>query len=92
MVLLDVLGQRWALRVLWELRAGRCTFRVLRSRCGDVSPTVLNRRLKELRDLGMLDRDAEGYGLTSAGEDLGRHLMRLSDWSERWAAALRAGR
>ena len=41
MVLLDALGRRWALRVLWELHAGDHTFRVLREACGDVSPSVL---------------------------------------------------
>ena len=92
MVLLDVLGQRWTLRILWELRERRCTFRELRSRCEEVSPTVLNRRLKELRGLGILDHDRQGYGLTEAGRELGEHLMQLSDWSERWSEALRPNR
>ncbi|HEX7035102.1 MAG TPA: helix-turn-helix domain-containing protein [Pseudomonadales bacterium] len=91
MVLLDVLGQRWTLRILWELQQGRCTFRELRSRCGGPSPTILNRRLKELRELGLLDHDAPGYGLTEAGRELGEHLLALSAWSERWARTL-AGR
>lgn len=88
MVLLDVLGQRWTLRILWELREDRCTFRDLRQRCGDVSPTVLNRRLKELRELGILDHDGRGYGLTGSGRELGAHLMELGRWSERWADSL----
>ncbi len=90
MVLLDVLGQRWTLRILWELRERRCTFRDLQERCGDVSPTVLNRRLKELRSLEIVDHDAGGYGLTRAGDELGAELMRLMAWSERWAASLQA--
>jgi hypothetical protein len=45
MRLLDVLGKRWTLRVLWELRDERLTFRELRERCDDVSPTSLNHRL-----------------------------------------------
>lgn len=92
MVLLDVLGQRWTLRILWEIRGGRCTFRDLRSRCGDVSPTILNRRLKELREFGILDHDAQGYGLTEAGRELSGELLALSDWAERWAEALGHGR
>lgn len=88
MVLLDVLGQRWTLRILWELRDGRCTFRELQQRCGDVSPTLLNRRLKELRSLDIVDHDPSGYGLTVSGEELGGHLLRLSRWADRWAASL----
>ena len=45
MRLLDVLGKRWTLQVLWELRDERLTFRELRERCDDVSPTSLNHRL-----------------------------------------------
>ena len=42
MALLDLLGRRWALRVLWELRAGPVPgFRELQSRCGGVSSSVL---------------------------------------------------
>ena len=64
MVLFDMLGQRWTLRILWELRSDRLTFRALRSRCENVSPTILNRRLHELRELNLLDHDEDGYGYT----------------------------
>ena len=51
MALLDLLGRRWALRVLWELRSGPVPgFRELQSRCGGVSSSVLTDRLTELRD------------------------------------------
>ena len=49
MALMDLLGRRWALRVIWELRDGRLTFRALQEACGGVSPTVLNQRVRELR-------------------------------------------
>ncbi len=88
MVLLDVLGQRWTLRILWELREGRLVFRELQSRCNAVSPTVLNGRLKELRTLGIVDHDGAGYGLTKSGQELGGHLLGLDDWAKRWARSL----
>jgi len=44
MALLDLLSRRWALRVIWELRRDRLTFRALQEACGGVSPTVLNER------------------------------------------------
>ncbi|MEM6990070.1 MAG: helix-turn-helix domain-containing protein [Myxococcota bacterium] len=88
MVLLDVLGQRWTLRVLWELRDAPSTFRDLQRRCEDVSPTTLNRRLKELRSLKLVDHGDEGYVLTALGRQLGAHLTKLSAWSERWAKTL----
>ena len=33
MALLDLLGRRWTLRVLWELRADALGFRELQARC-----------------------------------------------------------
>jgi len=50
MAVLDLLGRRWALRILWELRnEPAATFRELQTRCGGVSSSVLNQRLHELR-------------------------------------------
>jgi len=88
MVLLDALGQRWTLRILWELQDRRLSFRTLRARCDGVSPTVLNGRLKMLRGLGIVDHDADGYGLTPSGRELGEHLLALDGWAQRWARDL----
>lgn len=88
MVLMDVLGQRWALRILWELREERLTFRQLQERCGQISPTVLNRRLKELRELHLVDHDGSGFGFTDQGEELGQHLLVLNDYAQRWASRI----
>ncbi|GAB3685030.1 winged helix-turn-helix transcriptional regulator [Salinisphaera aquimarina] len=88
MVLFDLLGRRWTLRILWELRHGRLTFRALQSRCDEISPTMLNRRIKELRELNMVDHEEAGYGHTPWGAELSEHLMDLSRWSDRWAKSL----
>ena len=49
MALLDLLGRRWSLRVLWELRDGPLTSRALRAACDEASPSVLQARLADLR-------------------------------------------
>ena len=86
MVLLDLLGRRWALRVLWELSRRPLTFRELQSACGDISPTVLNSRLAELREAEIVAAaDASGYRLTAEGQGLLGELIGLHDWAERWA-------
>lgn len=90
MVLFDALGRRWTLRILWELRAERLNFRALRSRCAEISPTVLNQRLKDLRNLELVDHDGDGYGLTDWGRELGEELLVLSEFAGRWHAARRA--
>lgn len=87
--LLAACERRWALRVIWELRGGPQTFRSLREACGDISPSVLQRRLHAWRDLGMIENIPRlGYRLTAAGEQLFLILARL----DKWAATLPVGR
>ena len=82
MRVLDRLGRRWALRVLWELRDGPRTFRALRQACDDVSPSSLNQRLTELRGLGVVDLGDDGYQLTPSGVRLSRIMLELHRWAE----------
>ena len=85
MVLFDLLGRRWTLRVLWELRADPMTFRSLQTAMEDVSPSVLNQRLAELRDNAIVERVDDGYALTTLGRDLITSLTPVANWSIRWA-------
>ena len=85
MAALDLLGRRWALRILWELREGALPFRALREACGDLSPAVLNTRLAELREAGIVESTDAGYATTAAGRELCRALDPLSRWAQRWA-------
>jgi len=86
MAVLDLLGRRWMLRVLWELRARSLTFRALQARCDAMSPSVLNQRLGELRDAGVAELDPDGgYRLTAEGRTLLAALAPLADWAARWA-------
>lgn len=85
MALLDLLGRRWALRILWELRDGPLTSRALRGACDEASPTVLQARLNELREAGFVELgDGGGYGLTPLGRDLCETFMPLHRFAERW--------
>ena len=86
MALFDLLGRRWTLRVLWELRDGPETFRSLRARCGEMSPSVLNTRLHELRSAGIVADESEGgYALTKHGLELRGALKPLDDWAKAWS-------
>ena len=92
MALLDLLGRRWALRILWELRdEPATTFRDLQVRCGDVSSSVLNQRLRELRGGGIIAiGDPNGYQLTDQGRDLLGALAPIDEWATHWGVR-RAG-
>ena len=68
MALLDLLGRRWALRIVWELRDDQAlTSRALRTACDEASPSILQTRLSELRDAGLVELTSDGYRLTEIG-------------------------
>lgn len=86
MAALDLLGHRWTLRILWELRDGPFGFRELQERCDAMSPSVLSDRLRELRDVGLVARDdADRYALTDLGRSLRKAITPLGTWAETWA-------
>lgn len=88
MALFDLLGRRWGMGVLWRLSQGPCTFRELQQRCETISPTILNRRLKELREAQFIVRCDQGYCLTELGRELYQLLVPLGDFSRHWADLL----
>lgn len=88
MAALDLLGRRWSLRLLWELRAEPTGARALRERCDAMSSSVLYERLAELTAAGLIDKNADGaYELTAVGVALGTALVPLDEWSKDWAAS-----
>jgi DNA-binding HxlR family transcriptional regulator len=90
MAAMDLLGRRWALRILWELRDEPLGARALQSRCDRMSSSVLYERLAELTDAGLLARDEAGaYLLTDLGAALAPALESLDSWARRWSDELR---
>lgn len=86
MAALDLLGRRWSLRVLWELREGPVGARALRERCDAMSPSVLYERLGELIEAGLIEKTTDQrYQLTAIGRELGAALEPLDGWARRWA-------
>lgn len=88
MAIFDLLGRRWALGIVWNLSYGPATFRALQAECETISPTILNSRLKDLREAKIITRSDEGYILTEMGEELLQLLQPFGDWSLKWAAQL----
>ena len=86
MAALDLLGRRWALRVLWELRDGeRCRSATCASAATRCRRASLNQRLHELRDAELVEAGEGGYRLTRRGEQLHEALEPLDGWAKRWA-------
>ena len=86
MALLDLLGRRWTLRVIWELRDAPLTSRALRTACDEASPTIVQARLSELREAGLVELiQGDGYRLTELGRDLNETFLPLNRFAERWS-------
>src|ERR1700754_2395636 len=87
MALLDLLGRRWTLRIVWELREDRAlTSRALRAACDEASPTIMQARLSELREAGFVDLvQGDGYRLTALGNELSANFQPLHRFAEQWA-------
>ena len=84
LALFDVLGRRWALRIVWELHADAVTYRELAARVPEMSTSVLTARLRELRIAGLVEHArGTGYQLTPLGHELRAHLEGLGDWAQR---------
>jgi DNA-binding HxlR family transcriptional regulator len=84
MALLDLLGRRWSLRIVWELRDQPLTSRALRAACDEASPTVLQARLSDLREAGFVELVPAGYRLTELGRQLSENVLPLHRFAERW--------
>jgi DNA-binding HxlR family transcriptional regulator len=89
MAAMDLLGRRWTLRVLWELRAGPVGARALLAACDGLSSSVLYERLRDLTDAALVAQAGNGeYELTKLGRELGDSLQPLDAWARRWSKAL----
>ncbi len=88
MAALDLLGRRWALRIIWELRDGPVGFRAMQARCDGMSPSVLSTRLKELAEAKLIEpTEDQQWQLTDLGIGLHKAIAPLHDWSEGWKDA-----
>lgn len=84
MALLDLLGRTWALGIIWQLRKGGLSFGALQLCCENISPTLLTKRLKELQKTNLIEKNLQGYQLTTVGLELFDVISPLSQWTKLW--------
>lgn len=84
---LEVVGERWSMLIVRDaMMAGASRFADFQCRLG-VAPNVLSKRLRDLVQAGVFERDADGgYALTRKGLDLQPVLLALTQWGDVWAA------
>jgi len=86
MALLDLLGRRWTLRILWELRGDALTSRALRTGLRrSLSDRAAGAAMSDLREAGFVALAAEGgYSLTPLSAGSCRKRAPLHRFAERW--------
>jgi DNA-binding HxlR family transcriptional regulator len=96
-LVLDRLGDKWALLLLDRLRAGPVRFNQLRRDIMGISQKVLSQILKRLERDGLISRTAfatvpvtVNYALTPLGETLTETVAVLTHWAEQNMPAITA--
>jgi len=88
---LNVLGQKWVLRIIRSLGEQTQRFCELQDSLGGANSATLSQRLKLLEDEGLIDRRMVSevppwveYSLTDKGADLRAAIIGIDRWAERW--------
>jgi DNA-binding HxlR family transcriptional regulator len=90
---LNVLGQKWVLRIIRALGERTQRFCELQDALGGANSATLSQRLKMLEDEGLIERRAISavppwveYSLTTKGADLRGAIAGIDRWADRWAS------
>jgi DNA-binding HxlR family transcriptional regulator len=89
----ELVGRRWTGAILYALAHGLHRFSEIEAAIPGVSARMLTERLRELEEVGVLERVAQGggsrrtYELTEKGDALRPVLMALNRWAVTWAPA-----
>ena len=87
----EVLGEKWTLLIVRELIAGATRFNQIQRAIPKISPTTLNKRLKELQTQGVIvrksipEQQGDEYQLTESGRELSPLIHQMAQWGMRWA-------
>ncbi len=84
-----VIGGKWKGSILWHLKDGPVRFNDLARQLGGASKKMVNQRLKEMEEAGLLERHvistrpiAVEYAITDFGRSALGVLDQLREWSE----------
>jgi DNA-binding HxlR family transcriptional regulator len=84
----EVFAERWTPLVLRELLCGSTHFSDLHRGVPLMSRSLLSRRLKQLEEIGVVERkqglQGPEYHLTEAGKEFAPIVRQLGEWGQRW--------
>jgi DNA-binding HxlR family transcriptional regulator len=84
-----IIGGKWKGSILWHLQDGPVRFNDLARQLGGASKKMVNQRLKEMEEIGLVKRKvicirpvAVAYEITEFGRSSLTVLEQLKDWAE----------
>lgn len=90
---LNVLGQKWVMRIIRALGERTQRFCELQDALGGANSATLSQRLKLLEDEALIERREVSvvppwveYSLTDKGSELRDAIAGIDGWAERWSA------
>ena len=94
----QLLGKRWSALIVQDLMEGRRRFRELLQHLPRINDKVLSQRLKELEQMGVIQRQLFAevpvrveYTLTPMGRGLGAVIREMERWDAAWTNGAAAG-
>ncbi|MEV6413079.1 helix-turn-helix domain-containing protein [Kribbella sp. NPDC051718] len=94
-----MIGEKWSIQVLFELRNGPVRFNELRRILTPVTQRMLSSSLRTLERNGLITRTVHptvppqvDYSLTAAGTDLNTAIHQIALWTETHGPAIAAAR
>ncbi|KHL96597.1 HxlR family transcriptional regulator [Paenibacillus sp. IHB B 3415] len=86
-----IIGKKWVNLIIHVLMEGTKRFSELHNIIPDLSKRMLNERLKELEECGLISREVipdrpvrTEYSLTAKGQELGTALLPVEAWAMKW--------
>ena len=82
-----IIGGKWKGSILWHLKDGPVRFNELSRQLGGASRKMVNQRLKEMEELGLLERHVlsdRPIAVTYAITDLGRSTLGILETLKNW--------
>lgn len=86
-----IIGKKWVCFIIHSLMDGPKRFGEIHAYIPDLSKRMLNERMKELENGGIILRNViterpvrTEYSLTKKGTELGKALRSVESWAEKW--------
>lgn len=87
---IELIGRRWTGAILKAMLAGKARFSDIRDAVPGLSDRLLNERLKELEEAGVVDRCTATrdvhYHLTDVGHEIEPVMDSVAEWAEALSA------